>query len=306
MATILITGGTGLIGLRLVELLKKQGHKLHLLSRSNKPVAPYDAVFSWDVKDGSIDENALYGVDVIVHLAGAGIADQRWTDERKQEILSSRVDSAKLILETLKRREQKISAFVSGSAIGWYGAYSDTLIHNETEPAASDFMGETCRRWEHAADLFQGIADRIVKIRTGVVLAKTSGALPKMAQPVKWFVGSPLGSGKQQIPWIHLDDVCNIFANAVSDSRYYGPINATATENCTNREFTKVLAKVLNRPMIPIHVPSFVIKALFGEMAVVVLEGSKVSNHRIKQMGYTFQYPSLETAIRNILAGGKV
>lgn len=306
MATILITGGTGLIGLRLAELLKKQGHKLHLLSRSNKPVAPYDAVFSWDVKNGSIDENALYGVDVIVHLAGAGIADQRWTDERKQEILSSRVDSAKLILETLKRREQKISAFVSGSAIGWYGAHSDSLTHNETEPAATDFMGETCRKWEHAADLFQDVAERIVKIRTGVVLAKTSGALPKMAQPVKWFVGSPLGSGKQQIPWIHLDDICNIFANAVSDSRYYGPINATATENCTNREFTKVLAKVLNRPMIPIHVPSFVIKALFGEMAVVVLEGSKVSNHRIKQMGYTFQYPSLETAIRNILAGGKV
>jgi uncharacterized protein (TIGR01777 family) len=164
-------------------------------------------------------------------------------------------------------------------------------------------MGETCRKWEHVADLFQQVAERIVKVRTGVVLAKNAGALPKMAQPIKWYVGSPLGSGKQQIPWIHLDDICTIFSNAVSDSRYYGSINATATENCTNKEFTKVLAKVLHRPMIPIHVPSFVIKAIFGEMAVVVLEGSRVSNHRIKQMGYSFQYPSLETAIRNILAG---
>ncbi len=303
MATILITGGTGLIGLRLAEMLKKQGHRLHLLSRNNKSVKNYDAVFSWDVQSGRIDESAFEGVEIIVHLAGAGIADQRWTDDRKNEILSSRVDSAKLIHDTLKRRNQKIAAFVSGSAIGWYGAHTDSLIHNETEPAASDFMGETCRKWELSADLFKDVAERIVKIRTGVVLAKTSGALPKMAQPVKWFVGSPLGTGKQQIPWIHIDDISTIFANAVSDSRYYGPINATATENCTNKDFTKILAKVLHRPLIPIHVPSFVIKAIFGEMAVVVLEGSRVSNHRIKQMGFSFQYPSLETAIRNIMAG---
>ncbi len=303
MATILITGGTGLIGLRLAEMLKSQGHKLHLLSRNPKPVQPYDAVFSWDVKQGTINESAFDGVEVIVHLAGAGIADQRWTDERKAEILSSRVDSAKLILDTLKRRRQTISAFVSGSAIGWYGAYSDSLIHNETEPAASDFMGETCRKWEYAADLFQGVAERIVKIRTGVVLDKKSGALPKMAQPIQWFVGSPLGSGKQQIPWIHLEDICNIFANSVSDSRYYGAINASATENCNNREFTQTLAKVIHRPVFPISVPSFVLKAIFGEMAAVVLEGSKVSNHRIKQMGYEFKFPNLEEALKDLLVG---
>jgi uncharacterized protein (TIGR01777 family) len=301
MATILITGGTGLIGLRLAEILKSQGHRLHLLSRSNRSVKPYDAVFSWDVKNGTMNEIALDGVEVIVHLAGAGIADQRWTDERKAEILSSRVDSAKLLLDTLKHRNQSISVFVSGSAIGWYGAYSDSLIHNETEPAASDFMGETCRKWEYAADLFHDVAERIVKIRTGVVLDKNSGALPKMAQPVQWFVGSPLGTGKQQIPWIHLEDICAIFANAVSDSRYYGSINAIATENCTNKEFTKVLAKVLHRPILPIHVPSFVINALFGEMALVVLEGSRVSNHRIKQMGYNFKFSNLEEALKDIL-----
>jgi uncharacterized protein (TIGR01777 family) len=301
MATILITGGTGLIGLRLAEILKYQGHRLHLLSRSNKSVKPYDAVFSWDVKNGIIDESAFDGVEVIVHLAGAGIADQRWTDERKAEILSSRVDSAKLILDTLKHRNQSISVFVSGSAIGWYGAYSDSLIHNETEPAASDFMGETCRKWEYAADLFQGVADRIVKIRTGVVLDKRGGALPKMAQPVQWFIGSPLGTGKQQIPWIHLEDICTIFSNAVSDARYYGPINAIATENCTNKEFTKLLAKVLHRPMLPVNVPSFMIKAIFGEMAAVVLEGSKVSNHRIKQIGYAFKFSNLEAALKDIL-----
>jgi uncharacterized protein (TIGR01777 family) len=201
----------------------------------------------------------------------------------------------------LKRRKQSLAAYISGSAIGWYGAYTDSLIHNETEPAASDFMGETCRKWEHAADLFQPVAQRIVKIRTGIVLSQNGGALPKMAQPVRWYVGSPLGTGKQQMPWIHLDDICTVFSNAISDNRYYGAINASATENCTNREFAKVLAKVLHRPMIPIHVPSFVIKALFGEMAAVVLEGSKVSNHRIKQMGFTFRFSHLEEALKDIL-----
>jgi hypothetical protein len=122
-----------------------------------------------------------------------------------------------------------------------------------------------------------------------------------MAQPIQWFVGSPLGSGKQQVPWIHWEDICTIFANAVSDSRYYGAINAIATENCTNKEFTKALAKVLHRPMLPIHVPSFVITAIFGEMAAVVLEGSKVSNHRIKQMGFTFKFLNLEAALKDIL-----
>ncbi len=301
MATILITGGTGMIGLRLAQMLKAQGHTLHLLSRTSKPVQPYDSVFSWDVKKGNLDERSLDNVEVIVHLAGAGIADQRWTDERKSEILSSRVDSAKLILEALKRRKQSLTAYISGSAIGWYGAYTDSLIHNETEPAASDFMGETCRKWEHAADLFQPVAQRIVKIRTGIVLSQSGGALPKMAQPVRWYVGSPLGTGKQQMPWIHLDDICTVFSNAISDNRYYGAINASATENCTNREFTKVLAKVLDRPVFPISVPSFVLKALFGEMAAVVLEGSKVSNHRIKQMGFTFRFSHLEEALKDIL-----
>lgn len=301
MATILISGGTGLIGLPLAGMLKQQGHRIHLLSRKSNPVAPYDAVFRWDVSAGFIEEAALEGVDIIVHLAGEGIADKRWTPERKLAIVNSRIESARLILEVLKKRNHTIDAFISGSATGWYGAYTDTLLHTEAEPAASDFLGETCRQWEWMADQFAPLAKRIVKIRTGVVLAREGGALPQLARPIRWFAGSPLGSGKQQIPWIHLDDVCRIFHQAITDAQWNGSINATASENCTNKAFTQQVAAVLNRPLLPFPVPSLAIKMLFGEMSAVVLEGSRISNQKLKSLGFAFQYSDLGLALRSLL-----
>jgi uncharacterized protein len=301
MKTALITGGTGLIGMRLSAMLKARGYRIHLLSRSKKPVENYDEVFTWDINKGEFDLAALDGVTDIIHLAGAGIADSRWTEERKELIINSRVKSLGIIEEALRRRNQRISSLISGSAIGWYGARTDEMLHIEAEPAADDFMGETCRKWEFAADSFADISDRIVKIRTGVVLARDGGALASMKLPFKFFVGSPLGSGNQQIQWIHLDDICRVFAEALEKQNFSGAYNASATESCTNREFSKKLAKVMKRPLLPLTVPSFVLKTLFGEMSAVVLEGSRVSNKKLLKTGFQFQYVSLDTALENLL-----
>ena len=301
MKTALITGGTGLIGMRLSAMLKARGYRIHLLSRSKKPVENYDEVFTWDIQKGEIDTAALDGVTDIIHLAGAGIADERWTEKRKEIIVNSRVKSIGLIEAALRKRNQEVNSLISGSAIGWYGARTDEMLHIEAEPAADDFMGETCRKWEFAADSFADISDRIVKIRTGVVLARDGGALASMKLPFKFFVGSPLGSGNQQIQWIHLDDICRVFAEALEKQNFSGAYNASATESCTNREFSKKLAKVMKRPLLPLTVPSFVLKTLFGEMSAVVLEGSRVSNKKLLKTGFQFQYVSLDTALENLL-----
>jgi uncharacterized protein len=301
MKTILITGGTGLIGKHLAPILKEKGYRLHLLSRSSKPFAPYDAVFKWNYKTGDIDKAAFKGVTHVIHLAGAGIADQNWTKARKKEILESRVNTAALLLDCMKERSVHLEAFIGGSAIGWYGAFTDGLLHTEVEPAASDFMGETCRVWERATDLFENNAKRIVKIRTGIVLAKESGALPKMIEPFKYHIGAFLGSGKQQIPWIHINDICNIFLEAIENGKFSGAINAVATEECTNKSFSKTLASVLGKSLLPLSVPGFVLKLLFGEMAVVVLEGSCVSNAKLKSLGYQLEFEDLSKALKNLL-----
>jgi hypothetical protein len=301
MKTILITGGTGLIGSHLIPLLKEAGFRIHVLSRSSNPIDYCDAVFTWNVNRGEIDERAFEGVTHIVHLAGEGIADGRWTESRMKSIISSRVKSAELISEVLQKRNQRIDVFVSGSAVGWYGAKTDNLLHTEDESPETDFMGETCRLWEEAADAFDNVATRIVKVRTGIVLAKESGAFPKLIQPFRVHLGAALGSGKQQMPWIHIDDIVQVFYQAISNENYSGAINASATESCTNLEFSKTLAKILGRKLLPIHVPSVVLKMVLGDMSAVVLEGSRVSNSKLRNLGYQFKFEKLEDALNNLV-----
>ena len=302
MKTILVSGGTGLIGSHILPLLKKAGFRTHLLSRSEKAVPGWDAVFTWDVNQGKIDERAFEGVTHILHLAGAGIADSRWSDARKKEIIESRIQSAALILQVLQKRNQQIEAFISGSAVGWYGGKTDDLVHSENEPAATDFLGETCLKWEQSADAFASNAKRVVKIRTGVVLAREGGAFPKMSMPFRYFAGAPLGSGKQQMPWIHIEDIASVFMEAALNETFQGAFNASATESCSNREFSHHLAQAMNRPLLPLAVPSFILKMLFGEMSAVVLEGSRVSNQKLKQTGFTFQFPDLNLALKQLLS----
>ncbi len=301
MKTILITGGTGLIGSHLAPLLKEKGHRIHLLSRSEKPVKGWDDSFAWDPEKGTLNEEALIGVTDIIHLAGAGIVDKRWTNERKLLIRDSRVKSAELLFHALKKHGIQLESYISGSAIGWYGAQTDNLLHTETETSYPDFMGETCRLWEKSADLFATVASRVVKIRTGIVLAKESGALPQLALPFKLFLGSPLGSGKQQIPWMHIEDVSRVFCEAIENPKWVGPFNTSATENCSNAEFSKALAEVLNRNLLPVNVPEFLLKIVLGESSAAVLEGSRISTQKLRDVGFKLNYPELIPALRNLL-----
>jgi len=299
--TILITGGSGLIGSALAPLLKEKGYKLVLLSRGKTLPANYDSVFKWDAHKQTFDIRALEGVTDVIHLAGAGIAEKRWTTERKREIIASRTAPIKAIHKALREKGQRINCLVSGSAVGWYGMSTDSLLHTEDESAANDYMGETCRLWEEAANAFSDCCSRIVTIRTGIVLDANGGALQTIARAVACGLGAPLGSGKQQMPWIHREDIANIFATALENSLYTGAINATASEDCSNKVFIQTLAKTMRRPFWPIAAPSFVLKSILGEMSAVVLGGSRISNAKLKKLGFRFSHEVLHEALNDLI-----
>ncbi len=302
MKTVLITGASGTIANALCKELKNKGFVVYGLSRAGQKLPFFDAVFKWDIAAGTIDWEPQKAPDVVVHLAGSGIADRPWTEDRKKEILHSRTRSLDLLKAFFEKRGYRIDVLVSGSAVGWYGMQTDEIVHAETEPAATDFLGQTCLEWEAAADRWKSMASRIVKIRTGIVLDARSGALPKLITPAKWYAAGFLGTGKQQMPWIHIDDLCRIFATAIEDRTWHGSVNAAATENCTNKEFTSVLCKVLKRPFIAVGVPSVLLRLILGKRAALVLGGSKISNDKIRQWGIKFQYSSLEAALKNLIS----
>ncbi len=301
METILISGGTGLVGSELCKKLRAGGYRVAVLSRSGRPDAELPG-YRWDPVSGEIEKEALEKADYIIHLAGAGIADRRWTAKRKKLIIDSRVKTGRLLFEKVKENNTKLKAFISASAVGYYGAVSSERVFCETDPPAADFLGETCRQWEEAADSFAEAGIRTVKIRTSVVLSARGGALVKMARPVKLGLGSAIGSGRQYLPWIHLDDLCGIYLKAVEDTAMNGAYNATAPEHISNRDFTRTLARVLDKPYFLPHVPELVLKILFGRMSSMLLKGSRVSADKIRSAGYSFLFPGLEPALTNLLA----
>ena len=300
MPTVLVTGGTGLIGKRLCEKLKLAGFDVAILSqvRHNKSDFP---VFYWNWKNGEVDEMALRNSDFIIHLAGANIAGARWTPQRKKLILDSRVKSSQFLHRKLKELNLGPKAFVSASAVGYYGAITSKKIFKESDSAETDFLGTTCQLWEKAASNVFDSRIRTVQIRTGVVLTKTDGALDKMLQPIKWGLGSALGTGKQFMPWVHIDDLCDIYIQALSDVKMNGPYNATSSEHQTNKSFTRILAQKEGRRMWVPNIPSFVLRFSLGEMAEMVLSGSRVSNLKIIDTGFEFQYASLKDALDDLM-----
>lgn len=296
--TILITGGHGLIAQKLVKKLEKD-YVVRLLTRAKKQ----ENEFEWDIEKGIIDEKALIGVHHIIHLAGANVAEKRWTKTRKQEIISSRVNSAKLILNSLKKNNLKINSFISASAVGFYGTETTEKIYTEKDNKGTDFLSNVVFLWEHMADQFlkQNIAKRVVKLRTGVVLSDKGGALIKMKTPIKYYIGAALGSGKQYMPWIHIEDICAMYEFAINNSKVKGVYNAASPTHTTNRELTKSIAYVLKKPLFFPNIPSSIIKLIFGEAAVILLEGSRVSSHKITNEGFDFKYPELRLALENLL-----
>ena len=294
----MITGASGLIGTRLTEMLLSNGHVVSHLGRARHEKKVRS--FIWDVGRQQLDENALKDIDTIIHLAGAGIADQRWTEKRKQEILDSRILSTRLLYRTLANGNHSVKTVVMASAIGYYGFGHSDGIFTETSKHGNDFLAQVTHQWENEAVKLQAVA-RLVTMRIGIVLSEKGGALKEMANPVKYFVGAPVGSGNQCLSWIHIDDLCRMFMKAVDDQSLQGVYNAVGPYPVTNRELTKAIGRVLHRPVILPPVPGFLLKLVLGEMADLVLKGSRVSSEKIQAAGFTFQFNTLEEALENLL-----
>ncbi len=295
---ILITGGSGLVGKKLSQLLEQKGHKIAILSRKKEHL-PYK-VYTWNVQQREIEINALEEADCIVHLAGANIGEKPWSDSQKKLILKSRVDSANLLFEASKKINKSYKCVVSASAVGCYGSVTSNHIFKETDPFGNDFLGSVCKEWETSVDQFAMLNTRVVKLRTAMVLDKEGGALAKIIKPVKLGFASALGSGKQYMTWIHIDDLVNIYAKAIEDEQFNGAYNCASMDQKTNKEFMMTLAKTFHKPFWPFNVPSFVLKTLYGEMSSILLEGSRVDISKILSTGFRFQYNNLEEALSNL------
>jgi uncharacterized protein len=295
---ILITGASGLVGSRLTSLLLAKGYEVAHLSRSKSGSVP---TYVWDVNRQTIDKEALKDVHTIVHLAGANVADKRWTEKRKKEIIDSRVKSTALLFNELKSGHHSVENFISASAVGYYGFKDPDKVFREENPAGDDFLAQVTKLWEHAVDKISMLNIRIVKLRIGVVLAKEGGALQAMAKPIRLLAGSPLGSGNQYMSWIHIDDLCGMFMHAIETPALSGAVNAVAPGPVTNRELTKAIANELHKPLILPAVPAFALRLMLGEMASIVTEGSQVSNNKISASGYQYKFDNLKKALKDLL-----
>lgn len=298
---VVISGGTGFVGVYLTALLVKKGYEVLVLTRSLKPNTEAVSYFLWDVAAGSIDEKAILQADYIIHLAGESIGDKRWTIARKKAILESRVQSTALIASVLRSNNKKVNAFISASGIGIYGAVNGKGICTEETQMANDFLGRVCQEWEKAADAVADLGIRTVKVRTGLVLGKNEGFLKKMLPVFKIGLGSALGSGKQFMPWIHIHDLCAIYLEAIENKEMQGAYNAAIEDSTTNTIFSKVLANIYNYSVWLPNVPAFILRLFLGEMAVIVLTGRRISNDKLLHLGFRFQYKSLQIALRDCL-----
>ncbi|HEX8061280.1 MAG TPA: TIGR01777 family oxidoreductase [Cyclobacteriaceae bacterium] len=285
----LIGGGSGLIGTHLTEKLLQKGHQVRHLGRKAKEGQV--KTFGWDIHRQTVDKRAFEGVDVVINLAGANINGRRWTEAYKKELLVSRTGSTQLIVDAIKDRDDV--QFIAGSAIGYYGFGSGDQWFRETDPAGTDFMAQVTIEWEKVASQVKNVAI----IRTGIVISEEGGAIEEMARPIKLYVGSPLGSGKQIVSWIHLEDECGIIMH-VMENKLHGIFNATAPEPASNAEITKELAKKLHKPLWAPNVPAFILEIVLGPMSESVLNGSRVSSEKIASTGYNFQYPTIESALQ--------
>lgn len=295
---VLITGAGGLIARELSKQLENK-YTIRFLTRNKKR----ENEFAWDISKGTIDEKALENVSHVIHLAGANISEKRWTDDRKKELISSRVDSAQLILKSLQKNNRVLKSFITASGINYYGTETTDKIFTEKDGPGDDFLSEVVVVWEKAADEFKEkhVAERVVKLRTAVVLSEKDGALKKMLPTIKMGIGSPLGSGKQYMPWIHIKDICSMYELAVKTHDMDGAFNAVAPEHITNRELTEKIARILKKPLFMPNIPTFALQLLFGELSGAVLKGSRASSEKIRKTGFQFEFPDLKKALEDLL-----
>jgi len=295
---VLISGGSGFIGKHLTNLLIANDYSVSILSRSDRQNTKDISYYKWDVTTHFMEDEAVIKADYILHLAGENIAEKPWTAKRKKEILQSREQSLQLIYDVLKKNSKKLDAFVSASGVGIYGAINGAEICTENTLPENDFLGTTCQKWEAAADTISDFQIRVVKIRTGLVLGKEDGFLKKLTPIFKLRLGAALGSGKQYMPWIHIDDLCAIYLESIKNSDMTGAYNAAIFDNTTNTIFSKTLAKVYGYSIWLPNVPAFLLKIVLGEMAKIILTGRRVSSDKIKKLGFQFKFENLENALR--------
>lgn len=310
MATVLITGGTGIIGNRLTGLLIEKGYRVVILTRNqkvtNKNINSNPAYAKWNPASSEIDLAALQEADYIINLAGANIAEKRWTAKRKVIITNSRTQSGDLIVKVLKENANKVKAVINASAMGWYGednpSEKEPRPFTEGMPPAADFLGTTCSNWEKSIDPVTTIGKRLVKIRTGLVLSLRGGALKELARPARFGIAAILGSGKQIQSWIHIDDLCRIYIHALENEELHGAYNAAAPKPVDNKTLTVELAKKMKGSFyIVLYIPSFILKWIFGAMGKELLKSITLDNHRIHSTGFRFIFPSLESALNDLV-----
>ena len=299
MKKILISGATGLVGKKIARKLYERGYQVEILVRS-KPENSDFRSYIWDYKNGFLEEGALDNTYIFIHLAGASIS-KRWTESYKKEVYSSRIDSAQFIYEEMQKRKIYPEAVISSSAVGIYGQTTSQQIFTEDDHPANDFLGEVCKDWEEKAFQFHKLGSRVVCIRTSTVLSEKDGALEVLKKPIELNVGAVLGTGEQYFPWIHIDDLVNIYIKAVEDVSMNGAYNASAPDFVNNRELTQKIASHLGKKIWWPNVPKIIIKTALGEMSGLALEGSRISSRKIENAGFKFVYNSLDKALSDVI-----
>ena len=288
-----------MIGERLTDLLLQRGYHVSHLGRTKRKGKV--ATFLWDIERQYIDPDALNDVDAIVHLAGANIGEKRWTQNRKKEILDSRIDPTRLLYNTLKQRKHAVKTIICAAGSSYYGLDNGGKLAEEDDKAGDDFLAVVSQKWERELDKFGELGLRVVKLRAAIVLSPKGGALKKMKLPTEFYVGAVLASGKQPMTWIHIDDHCGIIMKALENDSMKGAYNSVSPNSVTNKEFTKELAAALKRRIILPHAPAFILRIMFGEMADLVLFGIRISPEKVIRAGYTFKYPDLRGALRDLI-----
>ena len=298
MKRYIISGGTGLVGKRLSELLEDGDNSISLLSRDNQ--SNLTKKYVWDIEKSKIDLTWLNETDTLIHLAGAGVADKKWTASYKKEIYDSRINSTKLLFESLKNNPHTVKTIVAASAIGIYGNDLSGIV-DESSPSANTFLAKVCKDWEKEVLKFETIGIRVVILRTGIVLSKNGGFISEISKPIKLFLGSVFGNGKQVMSWIHIDDLCRMYIKAAEDENRKGIFNAVAPNPVSNSEITKKMASRLHRILILPNIPVFVLKLVFGEMAGMLLSNQNISCKKIMSSGFEFKYSFIDSALEDLI-----
>ena len=314
MSTVLITGGTGMIGNQITSLLLEKGYEVIILTRKHNSVEerkiPTVRYYSWDINNQVIDPKSIECTDYIIHLAGAGVADKRWTEKRKKQIVESRINSSKLIVTALTIYPNKVKAIISASAIGWYDdkqflKNDKCFSHTEDELPDISFLGNTCKLWEESILPVENLGKRLIRFRIGIVLSNKGGALMKFLKPLKFGIAPIMGNGKQIMSWIHIDDLCRLFVFAIENQNLKGVFNAVSPEPVSNLNFIKKLAAIANkRWFFLVHIPSIILKIVLGKMSIEILKSTNVSALKIQTEGFVFNYPNLENALKKLIKNG--